>query len=96
MGLKVIDVVVWYTNNDNVLMMMTSQRTRSVGKREKWGRGPKKNRLAKYRRSGDFGGSRRRSQNVEGGPKQRFDVSRPGPAKFLYADRAKLCNNDRT
>ena len=75
MGWKVIDVVVWYTNNDNVLMMLSSQHTRSVGKREKWGRGPKKNRLAKYRRSGDSGGSRRRSQNVEGGPKQRFDVS---------------------
>ena len=86
MGLKVIDVVVWYTNNDNVLMMMTSQRTRSVGKREKWGRGPKKNRLAKYRRSGDFGGSRRRSQNVEGGPKQRFDGSPRDSQNFSNAE----------
>jgi len=72
-------------------MMLLSQHTRSVGKREKWGPGPKKNRLAKYRRSGDFGGSRRRSQNVEGGPKQRFDGSPRDSQNFSNAEYMQSC-----
>jgi hypothetical protein len=71
-------------------MMLTSQHMQSCENIKNGGPGSKKNRLMKYRQVFDFGGFRRRSQNVEGGPKQRFDGSRPGPTKFLYAELHKV------
>jgi len=76
-------------------MMMTSQRTRSVENAKSEVGGRKKVGWQSTVDPAISGGPVEGRRMSRGGPKQRFDVSRPGPAKFSYADRAKLCNNDR-
>ena len=90
MGLKVIDVVVWYTNNDNVLMMFYHN-TQKVVKHQKRGSGAEKKSAGKVPSIRRFRGARRRSQNVEEGPKQRFDGSPRDSQNFSNAEYMQSC-----